>query len=169
MKREISLLDRVRIASPCPAAWPHMRGDERVRFCHLCQLNVYNLSAMSRPEAEELIRAKEGRMCVTYWQRADGTILTSDCRLKMRDVPRRVAGLGVSLVALLVLLICGGSWSPVQKAGASYPGVGLRYAEPFAKIYEWFTPQPLIRPAGGMALGTPISLPALSRPRGGMP
>ena len=51
-----------------------MKGDQRVRFCDQCKLNVYNLSEMSRPAAERLVLQTEGRLCVRYYQRADGTM-----------------------------------------------------------------------------------------------
>ena len=46
--RRASLLEDVRVASPCNASWDAMKGDDRVRFCGECQKNVYNLSAMTR-------------------------------------------------------------------------------------------------------------------------
>ncbi|HEV8145733.1 MAG TPA: carboxypeptidase-like regulatory domain-containing protein [Bryobacteraceae bacterium] len=87
-------LDQVRIASPCRADWDAMQGDDRVRFCAECGKNVYNLSALTRPEAEALVTEKEGRMCVRFYQRADGSALTSDCpvgvRIKTVRVSRRI-------------------------------------------------------------------------------
>ncbi|MBY0451311.1 MAG: hypothetical protein K2X01_11875 [Cyanobacteria bacterium] len=74
-------LDALNVASPCPANWEEMTGDDRVRFCNSCQLNVYHLSGMTRLEAEMLIQEKEGKLCVRYYRRADGTILTKDCPL----------------------------------------------------------------------------------------
>ena len=35
-------LQDIRIASPCPADWDKMVGDERVRHCSECNFNVYN-------------------------------------------------------------------------------------------------------------------------------
>ena len=49
---DINVID---IATPCPATWDDMQGDERARFCSQCQLNVYNPEAMTRDEAEQLI------------------------------------------------------------------------------------------------------------------
>src|SRR5208337_1269284 len=69
----------VDIASPCPAAWDKMTGDDRVRFCTQCRLHVYNLSAMERAEVEALVQHTEGRLCVRFYRRADGTLLTQDC------------------------------------------------------------------------------------------
>jgi hypothetical protein len=53
------LLGRLRVARPCDADWNGMAGNERVRFCGECQKHVYNLSALTRVEAEALIVEKE--------------------------------------------------------------------------------------------------------------
>ena len=62
MARFNNSLDHVRVAAPCQADWDQMIGSERVRFCGQCSLNVYNLSAMSRSDAESLIARNEGRL-----------------------------------------------------------------------------------------------------------
>jgi hypothetical protein len=69
----------LRIASPCKAAWKNMDGDDRVRFCRECNRNVYNLTAMTEREAQRVVTEREGRLCVRFYQRQDGTVLTSDC------------------------------------------------------------------------------------------
>ena len=56
-----------------------MEGDEWVRHCGECRLNVYNVSAMTEEKALELIAEREGRLCVRFYQRHDGTVLTEDC------------------------------------------------------------------------------------------
>src|SRR6185503_6331901 len=61
------LLNNVRIASPCSADWEKMVGDERVRHCNQCNLNVYNLSALSSLEAHDLVAKREGRLCVRFY------------------------------------------------------------------------------------------------------
>jgi hypothetical protein len=80
----IVVLERLRVASPCPARWEEMAGDDRVRFCETCKKSVYNLSALQRSEAEALVARHEGRMCATFFQRADGTVLTADCPVGRR-------------------------------------------------------------------------------------
>ena len=89
-------LKRVRIASPCEANWDQMFSfaDDRVRFCSQCNMNVYNLSEMTRSEAEALINHTEGRLCVRFYRRADGTILTRDCPVGLKAIKRRVAWAG---------------------------------------------------------------------------
>ncbi|MGZ4896492.1 MAG: hypothetical protein ACXVJ0_08525, partial [Candidatus Angelobacter sp.] len=66
----------IRIASPCQAEWEKMVGDERVRHCSECNLNVYNLSAMTERQVQELIAGSQGkRLCTRFYRRADGTVL----------------------------------------------------------------------------------------------
>src|SRR5690348_13944271 len=79
MTPHLELLQSVRIASPCPMSWKRMKGDARVRFCGRCERNVYNVSAMSTLEAAELIQAHRANMCVRFYRRQDGRIVTSDC------------------------------------------------------------------------------------------
>jgi hypothetical protein len=65
-----------------------MEGTDRVRFCQSCAKNVYNLSAMSQSEAEQLITDKEGELCIRYFRRADGTIITDNCPVGLKFVRR---------------------------------------------------------------------------------
>jgi hypothetical protein len=66
-----------------------MEGDDRVRFCSQCNLNVYNLSAMGLDEAEALVAGAEGRLCVRFYRRTDGTIITQDCPVGVQAVRQR--------------------------------------------------------------------------------
>src|SRR5260370_19852842 len=72
------MLDRISVAAPCAADWDSMPGSDRVRHCDQCNKNVYNLSEMTRRQAEALLREKEGQLCARLYRRADGTILTSN-------------------------------------------------------------------------------------------
>jgi hypothetical protein len=93
------VLDRIRIASPCSAKWELMKGDGQVRFCGECRKHVYNLSAMTRRDAETLLREMDGRVCTHYYRRQDGTILTEDCPAGVRTKAtrfRRRAGVAFS-------------------------------------------------------------------------
>src|SRR5262245_34300483 len=74
----LNLLE-ISIPTPCPASWDQMRGDDRVRFCSQCKLKVYNLSEMTKSEAEKLIWEKEGKLCARLFRRNDGTIITREC------------------------------------------------------------------------------------------
>lgn len=72
-------LDRVQIATPCTASWDDMVGDDRVRHCAACALEVFNLWEMTRAKATSLLRERTGRLCLRLYRRLDGTILTRDC------------------------------------------------------------------------------------------
>lgn len=100
-RAHLPVLDNLRVAAPCTADWAQMEGDERVRACGACNKNVYNLSGMTREEAEALILEKEGRLCVRYYRRADGTILFGDCAVGVKRRRRRrvVAGAAALLAA----------------------------------------------------------------------
>ena len=70
----------VRIASPCPERWADMAGDDRVRFCDRCALKVYDLSGLDADEGRALFQKHEGgRLCVRFFQRRDGKVMTRDC------------------------------------------------------------------------------------------
>lgn len=81
-RRRLPVLPNIVVASPCPADWNAMTGDSRVRACGTCNKHVFNLSAMTRADAEALIREKHGDLCAQYWQRKDGTILLADCTVQ---------------------------------------------------------------------------------------
>jgi hypothetical protein len=98
-------LNNVKIASPCPANWDAMNGNDKVRFCAECKLNVYNLSGMKKAEAENLLRNTEGRLCVRYFRRADGTVLTQNCPVGWRAVKRRVSNLAVAACTLVLSIL----------------------------------------------------------------
>ncbi len=102
-----SPLKHVRVAAPCPANWERMTGDNKIRFCDQCNLNVYNLSGMTRREAETLIANKEGRLCVRFYRRADGTILTGSCPVGLRAIKRRVSCIANAALSAAVGFLSG--------------------------------------------------------------
>lgn len=133
--RSLDILSHVRVASPCPASWNSMTGDERVRFCDQCHLHVYNLSGLSREEAERLVLEREGRLCVRFFQRADGTMLTQDCPKGWRLVKRRAWQLLVRSAAIGVACFAGAIGLAAAPRGAG--SLRMRFFEPFARIPTW--------------------------------
>lgn len=89
MKHRQINLNQIRVAAPCKMSWEAMEGNEQVRFCHRCKLNVYNLSAMNREEAERLVQEREGRLCVRFYRRRDGTLLTRNCPVGKQEAQNR--------------------------------------------------------------------------------
>lgn len=141
MRTQTISLDVVDIASPCPASWDAMRGDDHVRFCGECNLHVYNISEMSREAATALIAQREGRLCVRMYRREDGTLITNDCG-RLRAAAKRaarwsVAAATVVLSAALTLLLSGGSQTNPRRAQASF--------DPLAMLRSWLMPK--ARPA----------------------
>jgi hypothetical protein len=96
---------KIRIASPCHARWDEMRGDHQSRFCNQCQKNVYNLSTLTTAEAAALIKSKEGNLCVRFYQRPDGTVLTEDCPVGLARAWQRTRNLVLAGVGLILFVI----------------------------------------------------------------
>ena len=63
-----NLLEQIEVKNPCSQDWDEMTGNEEVRFCSHCNLNVNNLSAMTRRKASKIVRRSRGRICVRYVQ-----------------------------------------------------------------------------------------------------
>ena len=107
MARFNNPLANVQVAAPCKADWNQMMGDDRVRFCGACNLNVYDLSAMTRSDAESLIVRNEGRLCVKFYRRRDGSIITRDCPVSLRAIRRRVSYLTKAIASAVLSFMAG--------------------------------------------------------------
>jgi hypothetical protein len=117
-------LPEFRIASPCTADWDKMIGDNRVRHCAECHLDVYNFSAMPTAEVEHLLANRSGRLCARFYRRADGTVLTQNCPVGFRGVVRRVSR--VAGAAFSVVLSLG--VAAAQKPGAKHTPLQIQPA-----------------------------------------
>ncbi|HEX8706242.1 MAG TPA: hypothetical protein VF815_45830 [Myxococcaceae bacterium] len=98
-------LQQVKIASPCYERWDNMKGDERVRHCASCKLNVFNLSQMTKAEAEQLVTSTEGRLCVRLYKRWDGTVITADCPVGVSRARVRVASALLTAAAFVGVIV----------------------------------------------------------------
>jgi len=150
--RRLPVLDNLRVAAPCSVAWASMPGDERVRACAECQQHVYNLTAMTRDQAEALIRDKNGKLCVRYFQRADGTILLADCAVGVARRRRRrlvIAGAVVSIAGAALYKLMPERPQPVAPVVVE-----------IAKPHVFAAPPPAAAmPAGEWTQGTPAPPP----------
>jgi hypothetical protein len=101
-------INDIRVASPCPMPWDAMAGNQQVRHCGECRLNVYNLSAMTEIEIQRLLvtQPAEQRVCVRFYRRADGTMLTQDCPRGIKRLAKRVSKLGAAVFSALVSMNC---------------------------------------------------------------
>jgi hypothetical protein len=136
MSKPPATLDQITIASPCQANWSEMTGDDRARFCSQCKLHVYYLSAMSRDEAEKLVQQREGRTCVRFFRRQDGTVLTRDCPVGLRAVRQRFTRAVAALAGIVVALIGGSLFG--SRANRLKPEGFRSPAETFA---HWVEPR----------------------------
>lgn len=124
--RSLALLERVTVAAPCNASWDDMVGDERQRFCGRCGKDVFDLSAMTRDEAEAFVRERVGA-CVRLYRRVDGTVMTADCPTGVRKRRRRRAALAAAGAgALAASAIAGGNRHVSMKVERA----AVRAAEP---------------------------------------
>ena len=96
-------LKQVRVGTPCDADWEGMAGTEKVRFCGGCRKSVYNLSAMTRAEAEQTLARPDGMPCVRFHHDAIGAPLTREAR------PERRRFLALLVGSLLALIGMGGA------------------------------------------------------------
>ncbi len=149
MARTADVLSGIRIAAPCSASWAAMRGDERVRFCDACKLNVYNLSDLSKREAEELVSRREGRLCVRFCRRGDGTVLTDNCPVGPRAARRQWRRVISGYAALFAMLVTAAGFA----AGRDGRVPRLRHVQPFAKLCDWLSPTPAPITGRFIALG----------------
>jgi len=114
-------LDGLKVVKACPASWNGMKGTDQVRFCTQCSLKVYNISNMDRQVAENLIGNPEGRVCVRYYLRPDGKIMTADCPTAIR---KRVKFMSI---LTSIFSVFGVAWvSPVMGAAKASNSVILK-------------------------------------------
>lgn len=84
-RRSLPTLEDTGVAAPCFVPWHVMAGDERVRSCPQCAKQVFEISGMSPADAEVLLRERVEGACARFYRRLDGTILTTDCPVGIRN------------------------------------------------------------------------------------
>ena len=147
-------LRNIRVASPCPADWENMVGSECVRHCAECNLNVYNLSAMTERQVQELIAASRGkRLCGRFYRRADGTVLTQDCPWSLRALRQRASRIAAAVLAAMMSIgVAFGKNKPQQSPSQ-------QVANHQAKAGVWIT---VFDPQGALVPGADVRLIASS-------
>lgn len=159
MSTQFIALEEIRIATPCRADWSKMQGDDKSRFCGSCAKNVYNLSRMTRTEAETLVREKEGQLCVRFFQRADGTMITTDCPVGTKTNRKR----GRISAAMLTILA-----APFLMVSAALAGThfnkdhameSLRNTPVVGTLVNKLSPQPITTMTGDVAIAPPKATP----------
>lgn len=141
----LPILQNARIASPCDVGWANLRGDDRVRYCDRCEKNVYNLVGLNNDEIANLIQEKEGSLCVHVYQRADGTLLTSDCPVGLRAARRRLARSVMAIAACLVFVVS----TTILRGSDHIVERRLKMMQPFVRIAQWLMPATQTQVADG--------------------
>jgi hypothetical protein len=119
MKKRPSKLDRLQIPEPCSVGWERMTGDENRRFCSACNKHVYNLSTMTRRQAEAILATSRGNLCARVTRKADGTVLTTDDFFstppKLHQINRRASPIASAVISAIMAI------SPIATAQTRIP------------------------------------------------
>src|SRR5258706_812526 len=102
-----NLLDRVEIASPCTANWDSMTGTDQIRFCSECSKYVYNLSEMTRREAEALLARRGNQMCARLIRDLNGTTLSVDSLPPVRLLGWKPGPIASAVVSAIISITPG--------------------------------------------------------------
>lgn len=121
-------LDNLLLAFPCPIKWESMDGDERERLCKQCSQKVYNISDMTKDEAEAFLAENVERddACLFFYQRSDGTIKTDNCPRYLRPLRdfafwvNKSVSLGAALIVSCAVSACSGRSVQPVVAGDTY-------------------------------------------------
>jgi hypothetical protein len=100
-----------------------MIGNDQVRFCEHCSLDVHNLSAMTQTQAERLVARSKGRLCIRYHHDPAGRPATLPVGQKLHRISRRVSRLaaGAFTATLSVTSAVAQSSTNYQAANANSP------------------------------------------------
>ena len=161
-------LDAIHVAEPCTQGWDAMTGDDRSRFCGSCRLHVYDLSSMTRAQAEELVMSRKRageHLCVRFFRRADGTVVTDDCGPIRRAIRRRTLRVRAAVVAAFAMMFpatgCSQRTMGFVSGGSADHEEFIPNDPPPAKSSETCSPAP---PAPPTPAATPAAAPAAPAP-----
>src|SRR5215471_4735836 len=101
MASKTDYLDRIYIASACRANWETMSGSDQVRHCAECNRQVYDLSKMTRSQAERLVIVKEGSFCARISRSPDGAVITLE-EPGPQFITRRASPLAAAVVSAAI-------------------------------------------------------------------
>ena len=87
--RDLSKL--IEIKTPCTADWDSMIGNDRIRFCEHCNLNVNDLSQLTPKRVRRLVTKSNGRLCLRYQRRRDGSPIIKAVPAKLHKIGRRAS------------------------------------------------------------------------------
>lgn len=86
-----NLLRSLSIKTPCSASWEEMRGNEQVRFCQHCDLNVTDVSHLTTQAAISLVLRSGGSVCLRIHRDPAGEIATPSAPQRLHTITRRAS------------------------------------------------------------------------------
>jgi hypothetical protein len=98
---------KLQVVAPCNESWDAMPGGDDIRFCGRCRQNVYNLSEMNEAQVRDLV---QGPVCVRFFARGDGTVVTRQCAPMLEAARRRMLALAAGLLPLAAGFWGGVAW-----------------------------------------------------------
>ena len=106
-----------KLAFACPMAWSEMKGSDYSRNCAECGHTIHNLSALNADERTQLLRrARNEKICGTYFMRLSGELVTPQSPLSAGEV-RSIRQVGVAALSAGALALAAGCVStPVEKS-----------------------------------------------------
>src|SRR2546423_2281217 len=135
MPRRTDLLDRIQIQAPCDADWDTMVGNDQVRFCSHCELAVANLSSMKRTDARRLVRKSEGRLCVRFYRRPDGSPRAAPTA-RLHQIARRASRVTAGAFGAVLTLSAGAFAQTGPQSGADSQSVAARVTRASAGVAD---------------------------------
>lgn len=111
----------VRLEKPCPVSWTSMSPAEGGRHCASCDKVVRDVSALTKNEAEELIRGNDGSLCINgLFDRARGEFIFAPEKKRLPVVSP------LAVAAAMALAACG----TTRTGGAPPPAPSTEQTQP---------------------------------------
>jgi hypothetical protein len=112
-----------------------MKGDDQVRHCQICDRKVFNLSNMAEADGLALLRQHSGRLCVRYYRRSDGTVMTKDCGFVERTEVR-MKSVWASVLTLFLGVVGMSAFTPVMGARIAPATMAKHYVKRVRQLSE---------------------------------
>lgn len=112
---------KLQVVAPCNENWDAMPGGDDIRFCGRCRQNVYNLSEMNETQVRELV---QGPVCVRFFARGDGTVVTRQCSPMLEAARRRMVAMAAGLLPLAAAFWGSVAWLRGKVQGQAPVAVG---------------------------------------------
>lgn len=154
------LLDTIQVPQPCKADWDSMIGNDQARFCEHCSLTVHDLSQLTRKRARRLVSKSNGRLCVRYQRRPDGSLITRVAPQKLVRIGRRASKIAAGAFSAS-LSLSSALASPSMDRPLSQRPPMLVQQDPSRQVYTASTIVGIVTDANGMAIpGASVTLNA---------